>query len=295
MKYLKTIIASVAAAGLLLALAPVFAQAQQYYNYCNNGYAIGNYNCAPGTLQVYVQVTGNVVNGVANNPADFTVVVSGINPAPATFQGSLSGTPVSVAGAYTVVADQVPGYTPSYSQGCQGTLGAGQQASCIITESSGPGYYSYPTPYPYPYYQPQLSCAPAQQTVGFGQTATFTALGGTGPYTWVTANQTYQNIGPTLNVVLPVAGTQAVTVHSGAQTATCTVTVAGSVYTPGVVSVNQPPYVPGATIAVISPKLPNTGFAPQNGAALAFAVAALLAVSIAVFPYVRATVTALLA
>jgi len=299
MKYLKMLVIAVGSAGMLLSVVPMLAQAQQYVNYCNFGYVVGNYNCAPGTLQVYVQVMNNTVGGFTRNPQDFTVVVSGVNPSPASFPGSLSGTPVSVGGAYTVLANPLPGWVPSYSQGCQGTLGAGEQASCVITESTS-NYSPYVQPYPYSYYpyQNTLSCAPSTQTVGFGNTATFTAVGGSAPYTWVTANQTYQAIGPVLNVVLPLAGTQAVTVQSGGQSAVCTVTVTGSAYAPAPATyITVPPSGPAAPagVTIISPKLPNTGFEPQNGAAFAFAAAALIAAALVAFPYVRATLAALLA
>jgi hypothetical protein len=291
-----TTLAAIASLGFVFAAVPALAQAQ-YFNYCNLGYAAGNYNCAPGTLQVYVQVMNTTYNGngpTTRNPQDFTVAVSGLNPSPASFPGSLQGTPVSVGGAYTVTATQMPGWAPSYSQGCQGTLGAGQQATCVITESSTLGYYSYPQPYPYQYYPYQtLSCAPSVQTVGFGQTATFTAVGGTGPYTWQTPNQTYQAIGPTLNVVLPLAGTQAVSVSSGGQTAMCTVTVTGTVYNPSIPASYVAPTAPNVT--VITPTLPNTGFEPVSATGIAFAVAALIAAAVALFPYVRSTLASLFA
>lgn len=294
-KYIYAFAAGLASLGLLFSVAPSLAQAQ-FYNYCNNGYAVGNYSCAPGTLQVYVQVLNGNNNSVNRNPQDFTVTVSGINPSPSSFPGSLSGVPVSVGGAYTVNAAALPGYQPSYSQGCRGTLGAGQQASCTVTENSTYGYLPYVQPYPYPYtgYPAALSCAPSTQTVGFGQTATFTAVGGTAPYTWVTANQTYQNIGPTLNVVLPIAGTQAVTVQSGGQSAVCTVSVTGSVYAPTPGTSYTIPTIPGTPVTIV-PTLPNTGFEPVSAAGVAFAVAALIAAAIALSPYVRAILASLLA
>ena len=56
---------------------------------------------------------------------------------------------------------------------------------------------------------------------------------------------------------------------------------------------NQPyPYIiSGAPVVTVTPsfvpRLPNTGFEPQNGASMAFALVALLAAAFVSYPYVR--------
>jgi hypothetical protein len=274
----------------------------QYYpnpttsNYCNTSFPLwgATSNCTPGVLQVYVQVTTNTT-GTTRNPQDFTVTVSGNNPSPASFPGSVSGTFVSVGGGYSVVVAQLPGYVASYSTGCTGTLTNNQQALCVVTESANYPYYNAPQPYPYPYTNTTLSCTPASQTVGFMQTATFTATGGSGPYTWATSNQTYQGIGPVLNVSLPTTGLQAVTVSSGGQSATCTVNIVPGTTSAQVQAYPTTPSAPlGITLTQVPPTIPNTGYEPLSSASIAFALAALVAVAIVAFTYVKQAFAALL-
>jgi heme exporter protein D len=85
-----------------------------------------------------------------------------------------------------------------------------------------------------------LSCGPATRSVLPSQITTFTATGGTGSYVW-TAPQMAAQSGATLSVFYPIAGSSSVTVTSGAESATCLVTILGAT-TPGT-----------------SPGLPNTG------------------------------------
>jgi hypothetical protein len=120
-----------------------------------------------------------------------------------------------------------------------------------------------------------LTCAPALQTVDNGQTASFTAYGSTGPFTWTVGGRNFFAIGSQLNTVLPGTGTQNVQVSNGVQTASCTVTVTNKQYLPGIVL--------GASTAI--PGLPNTGYEPSTvgialallGALVAFPLALLLA------------------
>ena len=87
-------------------------------------------------------VTKEVVGGTAS-PSDFTIVIGGDNnnPSPGTFQGSSSGTTVTLdAGQYSVVeTNPTDFYTPNYSQDCgnptPSTISAGQTNTCTITNS----------------------------------------------------------------------------------------------------------------------------------------------------------------
>jgi hypothetical protein len=138
------------------------------------------------------------------------------------------------------------------------------------------------TGYNYPIANGPLTCAPSSQTVDNGQTASFTAYGASGPFTWTVGGRTFFAIGPQLNTVLPSTGTQTVQVSNGVQTASCTVTVTNKQYVPGVIL--------GAATAI--PGLPNTGYEPSTigfalallGALVAFPLAILMA-----YPYAKKT------
>ncbi len=72
----------------------------------------------------------------------------------------------------------------------------------------------------------ELTCMPPTQTVGIGQVATVTAAGGTGTYSWsAPGGATPTGAGASFNTTYPSAGTNTITVTSGAQTATCQVIV----------------------------------------------------------------------
>jgi hypothetical protein len=276
------------------------------YSYANN-----NYNCGPQTLLVYLQVVNPTTgyNTATYAPSDFTVSVSGFAPSPASFAGSLFGTPVQLGvGGYSVTVPNAPaGLTASYSPGCSGTIyPTGQGPLCVITETSSYNYYNTPTLYPYPYTTPApLACAPNYQTIDIGQSATFTVLNGTqetfypnglsaqSGYNWQTPDRSYLNIGPTLTTVFQSVGVQSVIVSNGTQTATCTVDVVGSA-APIVYSGSTPTatYIPAAYVV---PTLPNTGFEPHSALAWAIALALLGIVGIALYPHVRKISLALLA
>lgn len=85
-----------------------------------------------------------------------------------------------------------------------------------------------------------LSCGPSSRTVATGQLTTFSATGGNGNYVW-TAPQMAPRSGNTLTVFYTSPGNSSVTVTSGSQTATCNVTITGSV------------------LGDTTPGLPNTG------------------------------------
>jgi hypothetical protein len=94
-------------------------------------------------------------------------------------------------------------------------------------------------------------------------------------------------------VQLQQTGTQTITVSNGEQLATCTVNVVASgAPVISVVPVNGNyttyPYTGGVTVTpTYIPRLPNTGFEPQNGAAAATAAVLLIAAALFALPYVR--------
>lgn len=86
----------------------------------------------PGTLTVIKQVTNN--NGGTASAASFTINVSGTNVSDNEFPGSESGTVITLdAGSYEVTEQSAPGYQTSYSQACAGSIAAGEQKTCTIT------------------------------------------------------------------------------------------------------------------------------------------------------------------
>ncbi len=73
---------------------------------------------------------------------------------------------------------------------------------------------------------PTLVCTPPSQTVPIGQTATVGASGGTGAYTWsAPGGSTPTGSGASFSTTYGSAGSNTITVTSGAQTANCTVLV----------------------------------------------------------------------
>ncbi len=77
-----------------------------------------------GKIMVYVQVINR--DALTRTPGDFSVLVTGSNPSPASFPGSVNGTTVSLStGAYAVSVGNTLGYSASYSQGCSGTMTSG--------------------------------------------------------------------------------------------------------------------------------------------------------------------------
>ena len=83
-----------------------------------------------------IVVTKRVINegGGSARPSDFTITVDGNNPTPASFDGSSSGTTVTLEpGRYSITENPVPDYTSSSSNGCTGTVSAGQTKQCVIT------------------------------------------------------------------------------------------------------------------------------------------------------------------
>jgi len=72
-----------------------------------------------------------------------------------------------------------------------------------------------------------LDCAPASQTVGVDQDASFTATGGSGTYSWSSPGSNAPNAGTgaAYTASYPASGAKTVTITSGTQSASCAVTV----------------------------------------------------------------------
>lgn len=78
-----------------------------------------------------------VVGGTAV-PSDFSMIVNSVGANPAgQFPGSTEGTVVTlVAGnPYGVAESVVAGYTPSFGENCAGTMSAGEEKTCIVTNT----------------------------------------------------------------------------------------------------------------------------------------------------------------
>lgn len=89
----------------------------------------------PGTLPKLI-VTKQVVNegGGEAEPSDFTITVNGNNPTPSSFDGSPSGTSVTLKpGRYSITENIFPEYASSKSGDCTGSLNAGETKQCTIT------------------------------------------------------------------------------------------------------------------------------------------------------------------
>ena len=81
-------------------------------------------------------VVKNVINdnGGTLLPANFTMQVNGTNVSVPSFPGDSAGTTVTLnAGSYTVTEIHLPGYAPSYTADCTGTIALGENKTCTIT------------------------------------------------------------------------------------------------------------------------------------------------------------------
>ena len=116
--------------------------------------------------------------------------------------GSIAPTAGSGA-AYSATYASAGAYTVSVSSGAQTT-------TCAVTVSAG------------------VICAPALQTVAVGQAASFTAVGGSGSYTWSSTGSnapTSGGPGGAYSATYATAGSKLVTATDTVTTGTCTVTV----------------------------------------------------------------------
>jgi hypothetical protein len=83
-------------------------------------------------------VIKSVVNshGGTKVASDFSITVTGTNPSPSTFNGSTTGTTVTLgAGSFSVDEGTHTGYTVSYSTDCSGTIAAGDSKTCTVTNT----------------------------------------------------------------------------------------------------------------------------------------------------------------
>lgn len=240
---------------------------------------------AGGTSYVNVSVNVQNRNGGTRSASDFVITVSGVNTSVSTIQGSVGSTQVSMGpGAYSINASTANGYTVARTDGCSGNITAGETRQCTLTVADQYSYVNGGTSYPVN----QLSCSPSNQSVYRGATVSFNAIGGSGSYTWATADRVFLNVGPVLNTQLLSSGDQAVYVTSGTQTATCVVKVLPSTY-------NSNGVVLGVSTA--APGLPNTGFAPSLFSLLLALFAAFVALPVAVYalyPHAKRTASHLI-
>jgi YVTN family beta-propeller protein len=90
----------------------------------------------PPVTTAKIIVTKKVINegGGDKKPSDFTITVDGNNPSPSSFDGSSSGTSVTLEpGSYSVSENRLPEYTSSKSGDCAGSLSIGETKQCTIT------------------------------------------------------------------------------------------------------------------------------------------------------------------
>ena len=96
-------------------------------------------NDRAATLIVIKHVINN--DGGQKSALDFAMQVTGANPTPASFAGAESpGTEVTLnAGQYSVSETDDPGYAPSYSADCTGSIENGVTKTCTVTNDDKPG------------------------------------------------------------------------------------------------------------------------------------------------------------
>ena len=108
-----------------------------------HGDAIGRCGQAPvpgtATLTVVKHVLNN--SGGTKTASDFTFTINGVSAQGGnTFTGSEAGVTKTITtfGAYSVSESAVPGYVGSMSAGCAGTISAGDQKVCFVTNGDVP-------------------------------------------------------------------------------------------------------------------------------------------------------------
>jgi hypothetical protein len=72
---------------------------------------------------------------------------------------------------------------------------------------------------------PTLTCSPANQTINVGNSANFSASGGTGTYSWTGGDNHQTGNGANFSTSFNSSGSRTVTVASGIQSATCSISV----------------------------------------------------------------------
>jgi uncharacterized repeat protein (TIGR01451 family) len=93
----------------------------------------------PGTLTVIKHVINDDQTG-SSVASGFTLNISGGNPSPASVTGNENGVAVTIDanGSYSVTEPTAAGYLTSYSTDCSGTMPAGGQKTCIVTNDDLP-------------------------------------------------------------------------------------------------------------------------------------------------------------
>lgn len=88
----------------------------------------------PGRLTVIKHVVNN--NGGTKTASDFTMQVTGTNVSNPSFAGSEQGVTVTLdAGSYSADEIGVTGYDKTLGSNCSGTIGAGEQKTCTVTNN----------------------------------------------------------------------------------------------------------------------------------------------------------------
>ncbi|MFH1366444.1 MAG: SdrD B-like domain-containing protein [Patescibacteria group bacterium] len=90
-------------------------------------------------IQPKLTVIKHVINDFGGTAvaSDFRLYVTANNASPDSFDGSESGTLVTLdQGRYDVTEGYFPGYTPVFSADCTGTINVGEEKTCTVTNSS---------------------------------------------------------------------------------------------------------------------------------------------------------------
>lgn len=104
-------------------------EADEQNNYCSNTVTIIN---PTGSLTIYKHVIND--NGGLKEANDFSLSVTGNTPSQSSVVGNENGSEITLkAGDYSVTEPNHPGYDVEYSSGCSGTIVAGNEYECTVT------------------------------------------------------------------------------------------------------------------------------------------------------------------
>ena len=144
-----------------------------------------------------------------------------------------------------------------------------------------------------------VSCNASYPVVSVGNAGRFTVVSNVqGPYQWVAEDYSLVDAGPVFVTPFERVGPAQVDVVYGSIRSSCHVNVVaapgfGEPYAPAAFPEQNPghgAYGPGPNVTLTSvtyPFMPNTGFAPQTLASLAFSIVLLLGFAIASYPHAR--------
>lgn len=99
---------------------------------------VNSNDCQQNPVPASLTVIKHVINdgGGTKTASDFTMNVTGTNVSTTSFAGSESGTTVTLdAGTYSVGENTDDTYTQTLSADCSGTIEAGQQKTCTVTNT----------------------------------------------------------------------------------------------------------------------------------------------------------------